>query len=85
MVFEYYWMSALNGFSMLHIKKIFDNRIDCEYGYDNCMYNSIEVVQVSDFEVYNITAKLGMIYVYTMEYSDLFLSNECKRLLPANP
>lgn len=52
-------------------KIAFHNRIDHKDCYDNYMYNSIEVWQVPNFEVYNITAKLGMIYVRIKKYSDL--------------
>lgn len=66
-------------------KKAFDDRVDREYCCDNCMYNSVEAGQVPDFEAYNVTAKLGMMYVRTIEYSDLLLSNERERLLATNP
>ncbi len=66
-------------------KQAFDDRLDREYYCDNYMYNSVEARQVPDFEAYDVTAKLGMMYAHTMEYSDLLLSNECKRLLAANP
>lgn len=48
------------------------------------MYNSVEIGQVLDFEMYKITTKLGMIYAYTIEYFDLLFSNKDKRLLAAN-
>ena len=66
-------------------KIAFDDRINCEYYCDNCMYNHIEAGQVLDFEEYNISAKLDMIYVYTKKYSDLLLFSECQRLFIANP
>ncbi len=66
-------------------KKAFHDRMDCEYCCDNCIDNSIEIGHVPDFEVYDITAKLDMMYVCTMEYSDLLFSNERKRLLTTNP
>lgn len=52
--------------------------MDRKYYYNNCMYNNIEIKQVSNFEIYNIIAKVGMIYICIMEYFDLFLFNECK-------
>lgn len=66
-------------------KKAFDDRLDYEYYCDNYMYNSIKARQVPDFEAYDVTAKLGMIYAHIIEYPDLFLSNKRKRLLVANP
>ncbi len=32
-----------------------------------------------------MTAKLGMMYADTAEYSDLLFSSECQRLLAGNP
>ena len=48
------------------------------------MYNNIEVVQDPNFEVYDITTKLSMIYMCIIEYSNLLLSNERKKLLIIN-
>lgn len=66
-------------------KKAFDDRMNCEYCCNNYMYNSVEARQVPDFEAYNITAKLGIIYVCKIEYFNFLLSNECERLLTINP
>lgn len=52
-------------------KIAFYDKMDRKDCYDNYMYNSIKVWKVPNFEVYNITAKLGMIYMYTKKYSDL--------------
>lgn len=65
-------------------KMAFDDRIDRKYYYDNCVYNNIEKGQVQNFEAYNITPKLGMIYVRIKKYSDLLFYNERKRLLTIN-
>lgn len=48
------------------------------------MYNSVEVRLVLIFEAYNFIAKLGIIYACIKEYSDLFLKNECEKLLAVN-
>lgn len=56
---------------------VFDNKRNGEHYCDNCMYHHTKVGQVSNFEEYNISAKLGMIYTCIIEYSDLLLSNEC--------
>lgn len=63
---------------------LFNNRINCEYYYNNCIYNYIKAGQVSDFKVYNITTKLGIIYIYIIEYFNLLLFSECQRVLAAN-
>lgn len=43
-------------------KMTFDDRINCEYYYNNCMYNCGKAKQVLVFVADNMTAKLGMIY-----------------------
>lgn len=58
--------------------------MDYKYYYNNCMYNNIETKQVPNFEIYNIIAKVDIIYICIMDYSDLFLFNECETLLIAN-
>lgn len=63
----------------------FNNRMNCKYCYNNYIYNYAKVGQIPDFEAYNITAKLGMIYNSIIKYSDLLLSSEHKGLLAANP
>lgn len=65
-------------------KMAFDDRIDWENCYDNCMYNRGEAGQVPVFEVYNVTAKLRMMYAGTTEYTDLLLSGERQRLFAEN-
>lgn len=65
-------------------KMAFDDRMDFEYYCYNCIYNHIEIGQVPNFKAYNITAKLGMMYMYTIEYSDLLFFSECQRLLIKN-
>lgn len=55
-----------------------------KYYYDNYMYNCIKVEQVLNFEVYNVTAKISMIYANTIEYSNFLLFGECKKLFAAN-
>lgn len=65
-------------------KMTFDDRIDREYYCDNCIYNCAEASQVPDFETNNVTAKLGMIYVRTTEYSNLLLFSEQQMLLATN-
>lgn len=56
-------------------KIAFDDKIDCEYYYDNYIYNHIKVGQMLKFEVCNVTTKLGMMYLYIIEYSDLLFCN----------
>lgn len=65
-------------------KKAFNNMINHEYYYDNCIYNNVEIRHVLDFKVYDIIAKLGMIYMHTIKYSNFLFSNECKKLLVTN-
>lgn len=63
---------------------VLNDKMDCKYCWDNCIYNNVEAGQVSNFEVYNIIAKLNIVYAYTKEYSDLFFYDEDKKLLVAN-
>lgn len=63
----------------------FDARIGHEYCCDNYMYNRKKTEQVPVFEIYNVTARLGIIYVGIAEYSNLLLSSERKRLLAKIP
>lgn len=58
-------------------KIVFDDKIDCEYYYDNCIYNCEEIGQIPVFEVYDITAKLGMMYIGIVKYFNLLLSSKC--------
>ncbi len=66
-------------------KMAFDDRLEHDNCCDNCMYNNAEVRQVPEFDGYDITARLSMMYEHTIEYSNLLLSNERDRLLAANP
>lgn len=66
-------------------KMAFDDRIDHENCCDNCVYNHGEVKQIPVFEIYDVTAKLGMIYASITEYSDLLLLGKCQKLLAGNP
>ncbi len=66
-------------------KMTFDNRIEYDNYCDNCMYKNTEVRQVPEFDGYNITARLSMIYKHTIKYSNLLLSSKRDRLLVANP
>lgn len=52
----------------------FDDKIDCENYYDNCMYNCGGARQVLMFETYNLTKKLGMIYIEITKYFNFLLS-----------
>lgn len=63
----------------------FDNKIDCDNCYDNCIYNHKEARQIPVFKTYNVTTRLDIIYVDTMEYSDILLLGKCQRLLTKNP
>lgn len=62
----------------------FDDKMSCGYCYDNCIYNYIEAGQVPDFQEYNISAKLGMIYICKIKYSNLLFFSGCQILLIAN-
>lgn len=65
-------------------KIVFDDKMDLKYCCDNCMYNSVEVRLVLNFEAYNFIAKLGIIYASIKKYSDLFFKNECEKLFAVN-
>ena len=62
----------------------FDDRMNCEHCCDNYIYNRIKEGQVPDFEEYNVSAKLSMMYVHITEYSNLLLFSKCQRLLALN-
>ncbi len=62
-----------------------DDRINREYCCDNYIYNHGEAGQIPVFETYNVTTKLGMIYMSIVEYSDLLFSSKRQRLLTGNP
>lgn len=66
-------------------KIIFDAKISCKYYDNNCMYNRGNVGQLLIFETYNMTARLGIIYVGIAKYSNLLFSSKRKRLLTKNP
>lgn len=66
-------------------KIAFDDKMDREYCCDNCMYNRVKAGQVPNFEGYDITAKLGMMYARSIKYYDLLLFSERQGLLVANP
>ena len=65
-------------------KIAFNDRIDCEYYYDNYIYNRGKARQVPVFEAYNVIAKLGIIYTDIAKYSDLLLSSKRQRSLARN-
>ena len=48
------------------------------------MYKYVKAGQVLDFETYNITTKMDMMYMGARKYSDLLLSSKSKRLFAAN-
>lgn len=62
----------------------FNNKIDCEYYCDNCMYDCDKTRQVPVFEAYNVIAKLDIMYVGIVKYSDLLLSRKCQKLFTGN-
>lgn len=66
-------------------KIVFDDRIDCEYYCDNCIYNREEVKQVSMFGAFYMITKLSIIYAGIAEYFDLLFSSERQKLLIRNP
>ncbi len=59
------------------IKKMtFNNKINCEYCCDNCIYNYREAGQVPMFEAYDVIAKLGIMYASTAKYSNRLLNSK---------
>ena len=66
-------------------KMAFNNRLERENFCDNCIYKRAKAKQVPKFDGYDITARLGMMYKYTIEYSNFLFSRERERLLAANP
>lgn len=62
-------------------KMVFDDKIDRKYYCDNCMYNSIKIGQILNFEAYNVTAKLGIIYACrkktTLIFSFIMSAKDC--------
>lgn len=63
---------------------IFDNKINCKYYCENCIYNYTKARQVSNFKVYNIIAKLDILYAHTTKYFNHRLFSERKKLLVTN-
>lgn len=63
----------------------YDDRMNYEHYYLNCIYNYIEASQVLNFEKYNVSAKLGMIYACIIKYSDLLFFSKHQKLFVANP
>lgn len=66
-------------------RKIFKSFPDLANCCDNCIYNHIDVSQVPEFELYDMTAKLTMMYKETLEYLELQLSAERDHLYATNP
>lgn len=58
--------------------------MDYKYYYDNYIYNYKKIRQVLVFEVYDIIAKLSMMYMSIAKYFNLLLFSEYKRLLTRN-
>ncbi|WP_375449376.1 hypothetical protein [uncultured Nostoc sp.] len=65
-------------------KQAFKIRPDISNCCDNCVYNSVDAGQIPAFELHDVTAKMGMRYEKTLEYSELQLSVERQRLLAPN-
>ena len=63
---------------------MFDNKLEYNNYYENCIYKKVEIKQVPKFDSYNITTMLGMIYKHIVKYSNLLLSSKRDRLFPAN-
>lgn len=63
----------------------FDNRINREHCCDNCIDDHIEIDHVPDFEKYDISVELGLMYVYTIKYFNFLLLSKCQKLLVTNP
>ena len=55
-------------------KKTFKPFLDLANYCDNCIYNYTEASQVPDFELYNVSARLAMMYERILEYSKLQIS-----------
>lgn len=58
-------------------KMVFDNRINCGYYYGKCLYNCKKTGSVPEFEVYNITGNLSMMYMHITKYSNFLLFSKC--------
>lgn len=63
----------------------FDNKINCAHYYNNCIYNCRKAGQVLDFKEYNVSAKLGIIYIHIIEYYNFLLLSEHQKLLVLTP
>ncbi len=49
------------------------------------MYNHIDAGQVAELELYDMTARLAIMYERILEYSEIQVSIECDRLHTINP
>ena len=70
---------------MLYVQKgiqTFSGLGDC---CDNCMYNHTDASQVPDYELYDMTARLAMMYEKTLKYLKLQISAKRNRLRATNP
>ena len=62
----------------------FNNGLEYNNCYDNYIYKNTKIRQVPEFDGYNITVRLNIIYIYTIKYSNLLFSSKRDRLLTAN-
>lgn len=61
-------------------KMIFDDRLNHDNYYDNCIFKSVKVGQVPEFNTCDVTTKIRMMYEHIVEYADLLLFTESNRL-----
>ncbi len=66
-------------------KKVFKLFSDLAVCCDNCIYNHIDIGQVLDFELHDVTARLAIMYERTLEYSERQLSIERDHLRTIKP
>lgn len=66
-------------------KVVFNDKIDCEYCFDNYMYNYREVRKVLMFNTYNTITKLDIIYTDIVKYFNFLFFSERQRLFARNP
>lgn len=52
---------------------VFDDQINHEHCYDNCIYKYIDIGQVLNFKKYDISTKLDIMYIRITEYFNLLL------------
>lgn len=64
-------------------KMAFDDQLNRDNCCDNCMFKSVEVGQVPEFNICDMTARMGIMYKSTVEYADLLLSTKRNRLFAA--